>query len=141
MEKSSLGTGLLTLDVSGREERRDLFIEDDAAYVNGSEYGGANSFGFDKNKGVDVGANLTLADRKAVVSAGGTLGRGILVLYALNCPQVAVISLSKGIRVWEQGGQPSSRRGDENSRLGGRAKDRETHFLGKRVLYFLAYCN
>ena len=109
MEKSSLGTGLLTLDVSGREERRDLFIEDDAAYVNGSEYGGANSFGFDKNKGVDVGANLTLADRKAVVSAGGTPGRGILVLYALNCSQVAVISLSKGIRVWEQGGQPSSR--------------------------------
>ncbi|CAI4229700.1 unnamed protein product [Auanema sp. JU1783] len=48
--------------------------KEDAAYVNGSEYGGANSFEFDKQRGIDVGTNLTLANQKAVGGLGKELG-------------------------------------------------------------------
>ncbi|VDP19593.1 unnamed protein product [Heligmosomoides polygyrus] len=46
-----------------------FFIEkEDAALVNGSQFGGSGAFKFDKEKGIDVGQNVTLGDRTAVVS-------------------------------------------------------------------------
>lgn len=42
--------------------------ETDEAILNGSTFGGSSSLGIDEKSGIDIGQNLTLADKKLVVS-------------------------------------------------------------------------
>ncbi|VDM84200.1 unnamed protein product [Strongylus vulgaris] len=44
--------------------------KEDAGIVNGSEFGGAGAFSFDKERGIDIGQNVTLGDRTAVGGPG-----------------------------------------------------------------------
>ncbi|VDO61124.1 unnamed protein product [Haemonchus placei] len=46
-----------------------FYIEkEDAALVNGKPFGGSGAFSFDKEKGIDIGQNVTLGNQTAVVS-------------------------------------------------------------------------
>ncbi|KHJ87257.1 hypothetical protein OESDEN_12972, partial [Oesophagostomum dentatum] len=42
--------------------------KEDVGLVNGSQYGGSGAFSFDKQKGINVGQNVTLGDLTAVVN-------------------------------------------------------------------------
>ncbi|KAE9415642.1 hypothetical protein Angca_000883, partial [Angiostrongylus cantonensis] len=42
----------------------------DAALVNGSQYGGSGSFKFDREKGFDIGQNVTVGDQTVVGGPG-----------------------------------------------------------------------
>ncbi|WKX97044.1 hypothetical protein Q1695_013023 [Nippostrongylus brasiliensis] len=44
--------------------------KEDKALVNGTEYGGSGAFGFDKQKGINVGQNVTLGDMTVVGGPG-----------------------------------------------------------------------
>ncbi|VDM59988.1 unnamed protein product [Angiostrongylus costaricensis] len=43
---------------------------EDAALVNGSQYGGSGSFKFDKEKGIDIGQNVTVGNQTVVGGPG-----------------------------------------------------------------------
>ncbi|VDL83005.1 unnamed protein product [Nippostrongylus brasiliensis] len=47
-----------------------LMLQEDKALVNGTEYGGSGAFGFDKQKGINVGQNVTLGDMTVVGGPG-----------------------------------------------------------------------
>ncbi|EYB97002.1 hypothetical protein Y032_0144g2454 [Ancylostoma ceylanicum] len=44
--------------------------KEDIGIVNGSEYGGSGAFSFDKQRGIDVGQNVTLGGQTAVGGPG-----------------------------------------------------------------------
>nr|CDJ93606.1 Protein F40H3.3 [Haemonchus contortus] len=48
-----------------------FFIEkEDAALVNGKPFGGSGAFSFDKDRGIDIGQNVTLGNQTAVGGPG-----------------------------------------------------------------------
>ncbi|KAK5969022.1 hypothetical protein GCK32_004852 [Trichostrongylus colubriformis] len=62
-----------------------FYIEkEDAALVNGLPFGGSGAFGFDKNKGINVGQNLTLGNETVVGGPGREMNFLATLLSAIN---------------------------------------------------------
>ncbi|PIO76571.1 hypothetical protein TELCIR_01355 [Teladorsagia circumcincta] len=60
------------------------FAEEDAALVNGSPFGGSGALRFDKDKGIDIGQNVTLGNQTAVGGPGRETNFLADLLSAIN---------------------------------------------------------
>ncbi|CAJ0604827.1 unnamed protein product [Cylicocyclus nassatus] len=58
--------------------------KEDVGLVNGSQFGGSGAFSFDKQKGIDIGQNVTLGDKTAVGGPGREGGFLVELLRALQ---------------------------------------------------------
>ncbi|KAK6010889.1 hypothetical protein OSTOST_24040, partial [Ostertagia ostertagi] len=58
--------------------------KEDAALVNGSPFGGSGALSFDKDKGIDIGQNVTLGNQTAVGGPGRESNFLAELLSAIN---------------------------------------------------------